>query len=291
MVANLGNPLAQLALSAGWGRHRADVSDYAGKTIRLRFHLEADENVQRSGVAIDDVRVHQPRAVAEADAYETDEELPLSVDAPGVLANDGDATAAALESGPQHGRLELGADGSFTYTPDRDYHGTDSFTYRARGTSAASEPATVTIEVAPVEDAPPASPPADEVAPATAAEQPLAISDLQLGARCVRRSSTGRVRVPMTMTLSQPGAVRVRVDRAVGSRSRSSCPRANPERNQRFRRVATFRPVAKVRAAAVPKHVMLDLRLRPGLYRLTVRVQLEDGTLSPPVRSFLRIVG
>jgi hypothetical protein len=61
----------------------------------------------------------------------------------------------------------------------------------------------------------------------------------------VRRSSTGRVRV----------------DRAVGSRGRSSCPRANPERNQRFRRVATFRPVAKVRAAAVPKQVTLNLKL------------------------------
>ena len=93
------------------------------------------------------------------------------------------------------------------------------------------------------------------------------------------------------MTLSQPGAVRVRVDRAVGSRSRGSCPRANPERNQRFRRVATFRPVAKVRAAAVPRRVMLDLRLRPGLYRLTLRVQVEDGTLSPPARRFLRVVG
>ena len=81
----------------------------------------------------------------------------------------------------------------------------------------------------------------------------------------------------------------MRVDRAVGSRARRSCPRANPERNQRFRRVATFRPVAKVRAA-VPKQVMLELKLRPGLHRLTVRVRFEDGTLSPPVRRFLRVV-
>ena len=206
MAASHGNPLVQLGLAAGWGRHRADVSDYAGKTIRLRFHLDSDDNVQRRGVAIDDVRVHQ-RAAAPA----------------------------------------------------------------------------------PVEDSPAASPPA-EVAPATVAEEP-AISDLRLGSRCVRRSSTGRVRVPMTMQLAQPGTVRVRVDRAVGSRGRTTCPRANPERNQRYRRVASFRPVAKVRAAAVPRQVMLDLRLRPGLYRLTARVQLADGTLSPPARRFLRVVG
>ena len=33
----------------GWGRHRADISDYAGKTIRLRFHLDSDATVQRAG--------------------------------------------------------------------------------------------------------------------------------------------------------------------------------------------------------------------------------------------------
>jgi subtilisin-like proprotein convertase family protein len=199
-----GPPVA-LAYSAGWGRHRADVSDYAGKTIQLRFHLASDADFEGRGVAIDDVRVHQP------------------------------------------------------------------------------------VPVAPVEDPPAASPPAG-VVPAAAAEE-LAISDLRLGSRCVRRTSTGRVRVPLFMRLAQPGAVRVRVDRAVGSGNRSTCPRANPERNQRFRRVATFRPVAKVRAASVPRRVELDLRLRPGLYRLTVRVRTADGRLSPAVRRFLRVVG
>ena len=128
------------------------------------------------------------------------------------------------------------------------------------------------------------------MAPATAADEP-AISDLRLGARCVRRSGTGRVRVPMTMRLAQPGAIRVSVERAVGSKGRRSCPRANPVRNQRFRGVADFRPVATAQAAATTRRVNLDLRLRPGLYRLTVRVQLEDGRLSPPVRRFLRVLG
>jgi subtilisin-like proprotein convertase family protein len=291
MVASIGNPLVQLGLAAGWGRHRADVSDYAGKTIRLRFHLDSDATEQRRGVAIDDVRVYQPVAVAAADAYETDEDAPLTVDAPGVLGNDGDATAAALESGPGHGRLELRPDGSFTYAPDRDYHGTDSFTYRATANGLGSEPVTVTIEVRAVEDpSPPATAapaaPAEPAALAPAAAAP-AISDLQLEARCVRRSASGRVRVGMTMRLARPGAVRVRVDRAVGSRGRRPCPQANPERNLRFRRVATFRKVTRVRAqtAAVTRRVALDLRLRPGLYRLTVRV--GDTSL----RRFLRVVG
>ena len=48
--------------------------------------------------------------------------MTLSVDAPGVLANDtdteGDALAASVvDSGPSSGSLTLNADGSFTYTP------------------------------------------------------------------------------------------------------------------------------------------------------------------------------
>ena len=53
-----------------------------------------------------------------------------------------------------HGALTLNADGSFTYTPDADYSGTDSFTYRANDGTSDSNLATVTIEVAPDNDAP-----------------------------------------------------------------------------------------------------------------------------------------
>ena len=53
-----------------------------------------------------------------------------------MLGNDADpdgehALTAVLVSGPAHGTLTLNADGSFTYTPDANYSGPDSFTYRA----------------------------------------------------------------------------------------------------------------------------------------------------------------
>jgi hypothetical protein len=50
--------------------------------------------------------------------------------------------------------LTLNADGSFAYTPNPNYNGQDSFTYRATDGATASNTAAVEISVAPVNDAP-----------------------------------------------------------------------------------------------------------------------------------------
>jgi hypothetical protein len=56
----------------------------------------------------------------------------LSVPAPGVLQDaydaDGDKMTAQLISGPADGTLTLNSDGSFKYTPNEGFSGTDSFT-------------------------------------------------------------------------------------------------------------------------------------------------------------------
>ena len=57
-------------------------------------------------------------------------------------------------SGPSNGTLTLNPDGFFTYTPDLNFNGTDSFTYRANDGELESDPATVAITVDPVNDAP-----------------------------------------------------------------------------------------------------------------------------------------
>lgn len=98
---------------------------------------------------------------AENDAYSTDEEIALTVPSPGVLANDADpegsSLTAAVSTPPGHGTLILNPDGSFTYTPDENYAGTDSFTYTASDGTTDSNEATVTITINPVNDAPAAS--------------------------------------------------------------------------------------------------------------------------------------
>jgi hypothetical protein len=75
----------------------------------------------------------------------------IEVPAAGVLANDtdseGHSLSASVVDGPSHGSLYFNSDGSFSYTPDVDYVGTDSFTYRAFDGYDYSELATVTIDV------------------------------------------------------------------------------------------------------------------------------------------------
>ncbi|HEV2863923.1 MAG TPA: Ig-like domain-containing protein [Pyrinomonadaceae bacterium] len=96
--------------------------------------------------------------VAAPDEFQTNEDETLNVPADGVLDNDADiddeTPAAALVGGPSHGRLRLSPDGSFTYEPDPNFNGTDSFTYVARDLSASSAPVTVKLTVKPVNDAP-----------------------------------------------------------------------------------------------------------------------------------------
>jgi VCBS repeat-containing protein len=100
---------------------------------------------------------NKPPAPVDDGPTETSEDTLLTVAAPGVLANDTDAESdpltAELITSPTHGTLNLAADGGYTYTPDADYHGDDSFTYRAHdATSASSNTATVTLQVASVDD-------------------------------------------------------------------------------------------------------------------------------------------
>ena len=85
------------------------------------------------------------------DGYRTDEDSVLTVLAPGILSNDSDADGDPLEifvvERPTAGLLALDADGGFTYTPGRDFHGVDSFTYVANDGSLDSNIATVIIDV------------------------------------------------------------------------------------------------------------------------------------------------
>ncbi len=124
------------------------------------FTYRASDGTEQSDLATVGLMVNAV-PVANNDGFTTDEDTPLTIAAPGVLANDSDADGSALSAvlvaGPSHGGLTLNPDGSFAYTPDANFNGTDVFTYNASDGVEQSNLGTVTITVNPVEDAPVAS--------------------------------------------------------------------------------------------------------------------------------------
>jgi VCBS repeat-containing protein len=115
--------------------------------------------------------VNDPPA-AITDTATVAEDTTLTVAAPGVLSNDvdpdGDLLTAVLATDTTSGTLTLAPDGSYTYTPQPNFTGTDVFTYRIDDGVTLSDPVTVTITVTPVNDAPV---PADDAYPAQQGQQ------------------------------------------------------------------------------------------------------------------------
>ncbi|MEM7596474.1 MAG: Ig-like domain-containing protein [Pseudomonadota bacterium] len=72
--------------------------------------------------------------------------------------DDGDtltfSVVAGEESGPQNGTVNMATDGSFTYTPDEDFTGQDSFTYQVDDGNGGLTTATVNITIEAENDAP-----------------------------------------------------------------------------------------------------------------------------------------
>ncbi len=141
----------------------------AGGDVRLRAGSPAIDNATNLNVPVDRNNVARPQGdgidigayeyvenvppTAAPDSYTTLQDTPLEIPAPGVLGNDEDPNneplAAVLASQPAHGTLTLNANGSFSYTPEAGYSGSDSFTYRADDYADQTEPVTVTITVLP----------------------------------------------------------------------------------------------------------------------------------------------
>jgi hypothetical protein len=92
-----------------------------------------------------------PVAVAVNDVYSVAKNVTLTESSDtGVLSNDEFSGHAKLVLSPGHGFLDLSTNGAFTYEPNADFVGTDTFTYQAcvDPSSCNPTPATVTITVA-----------------------------------------------------------------------------------------------------------------------------------------------
>lgn len=117
------------------------------------FGYSIDDGNGGSAAATVTVTVlEQPPIQAVDDAITTQRNTPITIDTGDLLANDQiDVNFNfSVATQPVNGQLSggsVGADVSLTYTPNRDFVGTDSFTYTVSNDSGQSSTATVTITV------------------------------------------------------------------------------------------------------------------------------------------------
>jgi hypothetical protein len=90
--------------------------------------------------------------VAEAHSVTTEEDTPVGIRLIGSDP-DSDPLAYSMVTGPSHGSLK-GTAPNLTYTPNPNFNGSDSFTFKINDGAADSAPATVSIMVSSVNDPP-----------------------------------------------------------------------------------------------------------------------------------------
>jgi subtilisin-like proprotein convertase family protein len=67
MQGFVGSPSVTLQATAGWGKQEVDISQFAGKNIEVRFHVDTDTSVQYPGVGVDDVKISVSGSIPNAD--------------------------------------------------------------------------------------------------------------------------------------------------------------------------------------------------------------------------------
>ena len=127
------------------------AADYVGADS---FRFTASDGLLTSEpatVTITVGRVNDP-PVAQAQTVVLSEDIPRMI----LLAGsdpDGDALTFVIVDAPAHGTL-TGTGSARAYTPAANFHGADAFTFRVSDGVLTSAPATVTLTVEPVPDAP-----------------------------------------------------------------------------------------------------------------------------------------
>jgi hypothetical protein len=141
---------------AVWATFEADISIFAGQTVRILIEAADSSTASFVEAAVDDVLVlatnpnNPPTANPQSLTSVEDTALPLTLTGSDP---DGNSLTFAVTVNPAHGTLS-GTAPSLTYTPTANYAGADSFSFTVNDGKLTSAPAVVEITVTPVNDAP-----------------------------------------------------------------------------------------------------------------------------------------
>jgi len=156
-VASVIQPANGVVTNNGTDVTYTPNSGFTGTDVFTYTVSDGNGGADTATVTVTVSEINHPPVAAD-DTYSVDEDVTLTVDAPSVLTNDDDPEddplTALLVSTTSNGTLTLNANGSFTYVPNADFNGPDSFTYRANDGQQDSNVATVSITVNAVNDPP-----------------------------------------------------------------------------------------------------------------------------------------
>jgi len=151
-------------------------------------------------------KVQKNPPVAKDDSVTTEEDTPVSITLEGSDPDE-DALTYTVVTGPSHGKLS-GTAPDVSYTPNPDFNGSDSFTFKVSDETADSNAATVSITVTAANDPPTAN---DDSA-TTQEDKPIAtidvltndtdVDDDQLTTAAVTQGKNGSVTINADNTLS-----------------------------------------------------------------------------------------
>jgi len=145
-------------VNAVWQQESVDLSAFAGQSIYILFEAGDVGEASLVEAAVDDVLIKglvtnpNNAPVADDQSVTTDEDIAVGITLAGSDV-DGDPLNFTLTSQPTKGTLS-GTAPDLTYTPNENFNGVDSFTFKVDDGQLSSDPATVSITVIPVNDAP-----------------------------------------------------------------------------------------------------------------------------------------
>jgi len=170
VVDEAGTVLGTLTANWGgdydWTPHAFDLSAFTNQRIRIQFEVYSDENIERDGWFIDEVKVisaappNLPPVASDA-LVRTLRGQPVSVTLDASGPEPQDVLTFTVTSLPSHGTLSQPGGGAITtvpyqlpgggktvtYAPAYRYAGTDGFTFQARDYSSNSNTATVSLRI------------------------------------------------------------------------------------------------------------------------------------------------
>ena len=127
------------------------VANYFGSDSFTFLVNDGTDDSLPATVSLTTVPVNDP-PTADNQSLTTDEDTALAITLTGSDI-ESDPLTFQIVNGPSHGSLS-GTAPNLVYTPESDYYGSDSFTFVARDGVANSLPATISLIVNPVNDAP-----------------------------------------------------------------------------------------------------------------------------------------